>query len=133
MTAATISPASAALDAKRRDEQIAFVVMVALLMVAPLAIYPFFLMQALCFALFACAFNLLIGYVGLCCRSATPCSRLGGIHFAAHGQGRHDRHRPAAPEFRPGRSGAIRRRRGLRDPASSPARWPSAARASISR
>ncbi|MFO1114713.1 MAG: branched-chain amino acid ABC transporter permease [Beijerinckiaceae bacterium] len=66
MTAATISPASAALDAKkRRDEQIAFVVMVALLMVAPLAIYPFFLMQALCFALFACAFNLLIGYVGL--------------------------------------------------------------------
>jgi branched-chain amino acid transport system permease protein len=27
--------------------------------------YPLFLMQALCFALFACAFNLLIGYVGL--------------------------------------------------------------------
>jgi branched-chain amino acid transport system permease protein len=33
--------------------------------VAPLAIYPVFLMKALCFALFACAFNLLIGYVGL--------------------------------------------------------------------
>ncbi len=65
MTAATI-PASAALDAKkRRDEQIAFVVMIVLLAAAPLAIYPFFLMQALCFALFACAFNLLIGYVGL--------------------------------------------------------------------
>ncbi len=28
-------------------------------------VYPFFIMQALCFALFACAFNLLIGYVGL--------------------------------------------------------------------
>ena len=27
--------------------------------------YPLFLMQAMCFALFACAFNLLIGYVGL--------------------------------------------------------------------
>jgi branched-chain amino acid transport system permease protein len=27
--------------------------------------YPVFLMKALCFALFACAFNLLIGYVGL--------------------------------------------------------------------
>src|SRR5476649_2850297 len=48
-----------------RDERIAFVVMTALLVVAPLAIYPFFLMQALCIALFACAFNLLVGYVGL--------------------------------------------------------------------
>ena len=35
------------------------------LLVAPLVIYPVFLMNALCFALFACAFNLLIGYVGL--------------------------------------------------------------------
>ena len=34
-------------------------------MVAPFFVYPLFLMQALCFALFACAFNLLIGYVGL--------------------------------------------------------------------
>ena len=34
-------------------------------MIAPLFIYPLFLMKALCFALFACAFNLLIGYVGL--------------------------------------------------------------------
>ena len=65
MTAHAITT-SAALDAaKRRDEQIGFLVMLALLIVAPAAIYPFFLMQALCFALFACAFNLLIGYVGL--------------------------------------------------------------------
>jgi branched-chain amino acid transport system permease protein len=35
------------------------------LVVAPFFVYPLFLMQALCFALFACAFNLLIGYVGL--------------------------------------------------------------------
>jgi branched-chain amino acid transport system permease protein len=48
-----------------RDEKVAFVVMTVLLVVAPLAIYPFFLMQALCIALFACAFNLLVGYVGL--------------------------------------------------------------------
>ncbi len=41
------------------------VIMVALLAVAPFVVYPVFLMQALCFALFACAFNLLIGYVGL--------------------------------------------------------------------
>ena len=43
----------------------AFAVMVALMAAAPFAVYPVFLMQALCFALFACAFNLLIGYVGL--------------------------------------------------------------------
>jgi branched-chain amino acid transport system permease protein len=43
----------------------AFFVMVVLLVVAPFVAYPVFLMKALCFALFACAFNLLIGYVGL--------------------------------------------------------------------
>src|SRR6187455_735614 len=48
-----------------RSETIAFLIMVAVLVVAPFFIYPLFLMQALCFALFACAFNLLIGYVGL--------------------------------------------------------------------
>jgi len=41
-------------------------VMAAVLAAAPFAgIYPVFLMKALCFALFACAFNLLIGYGGL--------------------------------------------------------------------
>jgi branched-chain amino acid transport system permease protein len=44
---------------------VAFCIMVALLAVAPFVVYPVFLMQALCFALFACAFNLLVGYVGL--------------------------------------------------------------------
>src|SRR5262245_43147815 len=39
--------------------------MVVALIVAPMLAYPVFLMKALCFALFACAFNLLIGYVGL--------------------------------------------------------------------
>ena len=34
-------------------------------LVAPLAVYPVFLMKLLCFALFACAFNLLLGYAGL--------------------------------------------------------------------
>ncbi len=37
----------------------------ALLLAAPAFIYPVFLMKVLCFALFASAFNLLIGYVGL--------------------------------------------------------------------
>ncbi len=44
---------------------IGFAIMVALFVVLPFIAYPVFLMQALCFALFACAFNLLIGYVGL--------------------------------------------------------------------
>jgi branched-chain amino acid transport system permease protein len=39
--------------------------LVVVLALAPLAVYPVFLMKVLCFALFACAFNLLIGYVGL--------------------------------------------------------------------
>lgn len=48
------------------DAMIAFVIMTALLLVVPLTgVYPFFVMQALCFALLACAFNLLIGYGGL--------------------------------------------------------------------
>jgi branched-chain amino acid transport system permease protein len=34
-------------------------------LVAPWVAYPVFLMTALCFALFACAFNLLLGYAGL--------------------------------------------------------------------
>ena len=32
---------------------------------APFVVYPMFLMKVLCFALFACAFNLLIGFTGL--------------------------------------------------------------------
>ena len=47
------------------SEPIAFLIMVAALVVAPVYVYPLFVMQALCFALFACAFNLLIGYGGL--------------------------------------------------------------------
>jgi branched-chain amino acid transport system permease protein len=48
-----------------RSEAVAFLVMLAVLVIAPTVAYPVFLMKALCFALFACAFNLLIGYVGL--------------------------------------------------------------------
>ena len=44
---------------------VAFLIMTAALVAAPFFVYPVFLMKALCFALFACAFNLLIGYVGL--------------------------------------------------------------------
>jgi len=39
--------------------------MAVLFALAPMVVYPIFLMKALCFALFACAFNLLIGFGGL--------------------------------------------------------------------
>ncbi len=42
-----------------------YLALLALLLVAPFVGYPIFLMKVLCFALFACAFNLLIGFTGL--------------------------------------------------------------------
>jgi branched-chain amino acid transport system permease protein len=46
-------------------QRIALLAMVAFFALAPAVIYPLFLMKVMCFALFACAFNLLIGYGGL--------------------------------------------------------------------
>jgi len=61
---------SAVLPAAKSGEigaqRIAFGVMVAFFLLGPsLGMYPVFLMKVMCFALFACAFNLLIGFVGL--------------------------------------------------------------------
>ena len=47
------------------QQKIAFGLMTAFFVVAPLVLYPVFLMKVMCFALFACAFNLLIGFGGL--------------------------------------------------------------------
>jgi len=46
-------------------QRILVVAMVGVLLALPHLLYPVFVMKVLCFALFACAFNLLIGYVGL--------------------------------------------------------------------
>jgi branched-chain amino acid transport system permease protein len=48
-----------------RAQLVALGLMIVFLVVSPFVLYPVFLMKLLCFALFACAFNLLIGYVGL--------------------------------------------------------------------
>jgi len=48
-----------------RAQAVAFLLMVALIAAAPSMLYPVFLMKVLCFGLFAAAFNLLIGFVGL--------------------------------------------------------------------
>lgn len=45
--------------------KLSFLVLLLIGLVAPYAIYPVFLMKLLCFSLFACAFNLMLGYGGL--------------------------------------------------------------------
>jgi branched-chain amino acid transport system permease protein len=65
VAATTVAQPTSSAPLRTWSEPVAFVIMVAALAIAPLYIYPMFLMQALCFALFACAFNLLIGYGGL--------------------------------------------------------------------
>ncbi|MCG8271165.1 branched-chain amino acid ABC transporter permease [Aquamicrobium sp. NLF2-7] len=52
----------------RRSPRSGFILLalvVAALLVAPMWVYPIFMMKLLCFALFAAAFNLLLGYTGL--------------------------------------------------------------------
>lgn len=44
---------------------IGYGLLLALMLAAPAVVYPVLVMKVLCFALFACAFNLLIGYTGL--------------------------------------------------------------------
>ena len=62
---------------------VALCVMFVALIVAPFFLYPVFLMKLLCFALFACAFNLLIGYVGLTSFGHAAYFGMGG-YIAAH-------------------------------------------------
>jgi branched-chain amino acid transport system permease protein len=65
ITEPVATPAAQPAAWRTQSATILFVMMVVGLIVAPFFTYPLFLMQAMCFALFACAFNLLIGYVGL--------------------------------------------------------------------
>ena len=49
-----------------RYSRLAWLAGLALLIAAPfIGLYPIFVMKALCYAIFACAFNLLLGYTGL--------------------------------------------------------------------
>ena len=59
------SAAPAVSNGSNRHQLIVFILMAAFFAIAPAFVYPIFLMKLMCFALFACAFNLLIGYVGL--------------------------------------------------------------------
>jgi branched-chain amino acid transport system permease protein len=49
----------------KRPQFALLLMIIGLIALSPLVVYPFFVMKLLCFALFACAFNLVLGYVGL--------------------------------------------------------------------
>lgn len=59
---ATLRPASVGTP---RHHVVVFAVLLGLMLVAPFVLYPVFLMKVLCFALFASALNLLLGFGGL--------------------------------------------------------------------
>ena len=64
-TTQSLTPAMQRQRSARLRRNLLYLVLLGLALLAPLAIYPVFLMKVLCFALFACAFNLLLGYAGL--------------------------------------------------------------------
>ncbi|MCJ0974829.1 branched-chain amino acid ABC transporter permease [Pseudomonas sp. PS1] len=81
MQRATVTPAT---DRKRWNTETTLILIgILALVLAPLYFYPVFLMKVLCFALFACAFNLLLGYTGIL--SFGHAAFFGGAaYFTAH-------------------------------------------------
>ncbi len=59
------SAIASATSSSSRSLWVAFAIMVLAFTIAPIWVYPIFLMKVMCFALFACAFNLLLGFGGL--------------------------------------------------------------------
>lgn len=64
-TIATPADMSVGAGGMPRHHMAIFAGLLVLLVIAPFVLYPIFVMKVLCFALFACAFNLLLGYGGL--------------------------------------------------------------------
>ncbi len=65
MKSATLSNAAATSRHGQLIGRILLLAVVAIMLIAPLAVYPLFLIKILCFILFAAAFNLVLGYAGL--------------------------------------------------------------------
>lgn len=66
--AQTLTRPSAVMERQKRAtmrRNLFYIALIVVGLVAPFVAYPVFLMKVLCFALFACAFNLLLGYAGL--------------------------------------------------------------------
>lgn len=84
-TTSTAVPQARALqsEGKSAARLILGLIALGLLLAAPFFVYPIFLMKVLCFALFACAFNVLLGYTGLL--SFGHAAFFGGAaYFTAH-------------------------------------------------
>ncbi|WP_137129036.1 branched-chain amino acid ABC transporter permease [Rhizobium sp. FY34] len=81
---ATMTPLAAGRQKSRTTLRLVLaVIALGLLLAAPFFVYPIFLMKVLCFALFACAFNVLLGYTGLL--SFGHATFFGGAaYFTAH-------------------------------------------------
>jgi branched-chain amino acid transport system permease protein len=65
MAARTLNGTGTAIRGANLRSALLGVILLLALLAAPYLLYPVFLMKVLCFALFACAFNLLLGFVGL--------------------------------------------------------------------
>lgn len=61
----TLTPAMQRRRKAQRRRCVLYMALIAIGLAAPFVAYPVFLMKVLCFALFACAFNLLLGFAGL--------------------------------------------------------------------
>ena len=84
VSSSNVRPVSAiaAADSAKRTHMVAFAIMAGIFVLAPLVgVYPVFLMKVMCFALFACAFNLLLGFGGLL--SFGHAMFLGGAGYAS--------------------------------------------------
>lgn len=78
-----VTPAPATTSRASRIEAVLLALGILVLVALPFFIYPIFVMKMMCFALFACAFNLLLGYTGLL--SFGHAAFFGGAaYFTAH-------------------------------------------------
>ncbi|MEI5680821.1 branched-chain amino acid ABC transporter permease [Mesorhizobium sp. CCNWLW179-1] len=83
MKSATLSNPGATSGHGQTIGRILLLAVVAIMLIAPLAVYPLFLIKILCFVLFAAAFNLVLGYAGLLSFGHAAFFG-GGAYIAAH-------------------------------------------------
>lgn len=83
MNGTTLSATSAVPNSTRTLGLTLLVAVAAVMLLAPFAVYPLFLIKILCFVLFAAAFNLVLGYAGLLSFGHAAFFG-GGAYIAAH-------------------------------------------------
>jgi len=83
MNGTTLSATSAVPNSARTLGLTLLVAVAAVMLLAPFAVYPLFLIKILCFVLFAAAFNLVLGYAGLLSFGHAAFFG-GGAYIAAH-------------------------------------------------